>query len=41
VRTDLVYEPERGHLKIVVTGPPGATAELMSLIQSLLGSLQP
>lgn len=33
LRADVVYEPERAHLKIVIVGPPADTAQLLSLVQ--------
>ena len=41
MRADVVYEAERSHLKIVVTGAPGDTAKLMVLIQVWLEQLKP
>ena len=32
-RADVVYEPERSHLKIIIVGSPGDTANLMGLIR--------
>lgn len=33
LRADVIYEPERAHLKIVVVGAPGDTLNLLSLIR--------
>jgi excisionase family DNA binding protein len=33
MRADVIYEPERAHLKIVVTGAPGDTVNLLGLIR--------
>ena len=36
---DVIYEPQRSHLKIVVTGPPGDVVNLMNLIRVWLEQL--
>ncbi|WP_257458855.1 helix-turn-helix domain-containing protein [Archangium lipolyticum] len=36
VRVDTAYDPEREHLKIVMFGSPGDTAELIRLVQAWL-----
>jgi excisionase family DNA binding protein len=41
LRADVIYEPERSHLKIVVVGPPDDTVELMTVIRAWLGQLTP
>lgn len=33
LRAEVIYEPERSHLKIVVVGPPADVVELMTLIR--------
>lgn len=33
LRADVIYEPERSHLKIIVVGPPGDVVNLMNLIR--------
>jgi excisionase family DNA binding protein len=33
MRVDVVHEPERSHLKIVLTGSPGDAARLLGLVQ--------
>ena len=38
-RADVVYEPERAHLKIIIVGSVGATANLMGLIRVWLDQL--
>ena len=40
-RADVVYEPERAHLKIVFVGAPGDTAKMLGLIRLWLDQLQP
>jgi excisionase family DNA binding protein len=40
VRADVVYEPARDHLKIVITGPPADVAHLMSLIRVWIEQLR-
>jgi excisionase family DNA binding protein len=39
MRADVVYDPERSHLKIVLVGPPGDTVNLMNLIRVWLDQL--
>ena len=41
LRADVIYEPERSHLKVIVVGPPGDTANLMNLIPVWLEQLEP
>src|SRR5262245_2030773 len=36
LRADVIYEPERLHLKIIVVGPPGDVVNLMTLIRAWL-----
>lgn len=38
LRADVIYEPERAHLKIVVVGAPGDTLNLLSLIRMWIES---
>ena len=33
LRADVIHEPERAHLKVVIVGPPADTVQLLSLIQ--------
>jgi excisionase family DNA binding protein len=33
LRADVIYEPERSHLKIIVVGPPADVVNLMNLIR--------
>ena len=33
MRVDVVHEPERSHLKIILTGSPGDAARLLGLVQ--------
>lgn len=33
LRADVIHDPERAHLKIVVVGPPADAVQLLSLIQ--------
>ena len=40
LRADVVYEPERSHLKIILVGPPGDTVNLMNLIRVWLEQLE-
>lgn len=40
LRADVIYDPDRNHLKIMVVGPPGDVVDLMSLIRAWLGQLQ-
>jgi len=40
LRADVIYEPERAHLKIIVTGPPAETVNLLSLIHLWLDQLR-
>lgn len=39
LRADVIYEPERSHLKIIVVGPPGDVVNLMNLIRVWLEQL--
>jgi hypothetical protein len=39
MRADVVYDPERAHLKIVVVGPPSGCVNLLSLIHVWLEQL--
>lgn len=39
LRADVIHEPERSHLKIIVTGPPGDVINLMNLIRVWLEQL--
>ena len=39
LRADVIHEPERSHLKIIVTGPPGDVVNLMNLIRVWLEQL--
>ena len=41
MRAEVIYEPERSHLKIVIVGPPGDTVNLLSLIRVWLEQLTP
>lgn len=41
VRAEIIYEPERAHLKIVVVGAPSDTVHLLSLIRVWLEQLEP
>jgi excisionase family DNA binding protein len=41
LRADVIHEPDRGHLKIIVTGPPGDVVNLMNLIRVWLEQLSP
>jgi len=41
LRADVIYEPERAHLKIIVVGPPGDVVNLMNLIRVWLEQLSP
>ena len=41
LRADVIYEPERRHLKIIVVGSPGDTVNLLSLVQIWLEQLSP
>lgn len=40
LRADVIYEPERSHLKIVIVGPPDDTVSLLSLIRIWLEQLE-
>mgnify|MGYP006176055211 FL=1 len=33
LRADVIYEPDRSHLKIIVVGPPGDVVNLMNLVR--------
>jgi len=39
LRADVIYEPDRSHLKIIVVGPPGDVVNLMNLIRVWLDQL--
>jgi excisionase family DNA binding protein len=39
MRADVIYEPERSHLKIVLVGGPGDTVNLLNLIRVWLEQL--
>ena len=39
LRADVIYEPERSHLKIIVVGAPDDTVEVMSVIRAWMGQL--
>lgn len=39
LRADVVYEPERRHVKIIVVGPPGDVVNLMTLIRVWIDQL--
>lgn len=41
LRADVIYEPERSHLKIIVVGSLGDTVNLLSLISIWLEQLSP
>lgn len=41
MRVDVVYEPERSHLKIVFVGSPGDAARLLGLVPVWLEQLRP
>jgi excisionase family DNA binding protein len=41
LRVDVVHEPERSHLKIIVVGAPGDTARLLGLFPVWLEQLRP
>lgn len=41
LRADVIYEPERSHLKIVAVGPPADTVNLMNIVRTLLEQLEP
>jgi excisionase family DNA binding protein len=40
MRAEVVYEPERSHLKIVLVGAPGDTANLLNLVRLWLEQLR-
>ena len=40
LRADVVYDPAREHLKIIVVGPPGDVANLMNLVSVWLEQLE-
>lgn len=40
LRAEVIYEPERKHLKIIVVGPPGDVVNLMVLINAWIGQLE-
>ena len=37
---DVIYDPDRNHLKIIVVGPPGDVINLMNLIRVWLEQFQ-
>lgn len=39
MRADVIYEPERAHLKIIIVGPPGDSVNLLSLIRVWIDQL--
>ena len=41
LRAEVIYEPERSHLKIVIVGPPDDVVELMILVRAWMGQLAP
>jgi excisionase family DNA binding protein len=41
IRADVIYEPERAHLKIILVGTPADTVNMLSLIRVWLDQLQP
>jgi excisionase family DNA binding protein len=41
LRADVIYQPERSHLKIIVVGAPGDAINLMNLIRVWLEQLSP
>jgi excisionase family DNA binding protein len=41
MRVDVVHEPERSHLKIILTGSPGDAARLLGLVQVWVEQLRP
>ena len=41
LRADVIYEPQRSHLKIVVVGAPGDVVNLMTLIHAWIRQLAP
>ncbi len=41
LRADVIYEPDRSHLKIVVVGPAHDTVDVMVLIRAWLDQLAP
>jgi excisionase family DNA binding protein len=40
LRADVIHDPDRNHLKIIVVGPPGDVINLMNLIRVWLEQLQ-
>jgi excisionase family DNA binding protein len=40
LRADVIYDPDRNHLKIIVVGPPGDVINLMNLIRVWLEQLR-
>jgi excisionase family DNA binding protein len=40
LRADVVYDPDREHLKIIVVGPPGDVVDLMNLVRVWLEQLE-
>jgi excisionase family DNA binding protein len=41
MRADVIYDPDRTHLKIVIVGPPADAVSLLSLIRVWLDQLRP
>jgi hypothetical protein len=41
IRADVVYEPERSHLKVIIGGSPGDSAYLLKLIAVWLEQFTP
>jgi excisionase family DNA binding protein len=41
MRAEVIYEPERSHLKVVIVGPPGDTVSLLTLVRVWLDQLEP
>lgn len=40
LRADVIYDPDRNHLKIILVGPPGDVINLMNLIRVWLEQLE-
>lgn len=41
LRADVIYEPDREHLKLIVVGPTEDVVELMILVRAWMGQLAP
>jgi excisionase family DNA binding protein len=41
MRAEVIYSPEREHLKVVIVGPPGDAARLLGMIDAWLEQLEP